>query len=128
MLAVVAQSRREAEDALQTIVVEWTELPAITSMQAAIAPGAPVIHPDLGDNLCFTRTIDTGGVEEAFARAHAVVEQRFAFGRHTGEIATTARISLVRRLCLDNPNGLHRLHRIGIRTSHFIADIFTRAG
>ncbi|MEO7296183.1 MAG: xanthine dehydrogenase family protein molybdopterin-binding subunit, partial [Candidatus Limnocylindria bacterium] len=84
VLAVVAQSRREAEDALQTIVVEWTELPAITSMEGAIAPGAPLIHPDLGDNVCFTRTIDTGAVDEAFARAHAVVEQRFAFGRHTG--------------------------------------------
>jgi aerobic carbon-monoxide dehydrogenase large subunit len=38
----------------------------------------------LGDNLCFARTLDTGGVDEAFARADAVFEDTFVFGRHTG--------------------------------------------
>jgi len=84
VLAVVAETRCQAEDALQTVLVEWTELPAVTSMEAALAPGTPAIHPDLGDNLCFSRIIDTGAVDEAFASADVVVEERFVFGRHTG--------------------------------------------
>ena len=43
-----------------------------------------MIHPDLGDNLAFTRSVDTGGVHDVFAGAHLVVEDTFRFGRHTG--------------------------------------------
>ncbi len=43
-----------------------------------------MIHPELGDNLCFTRSLDVGEVDAAFARADSVVETTFEFGRHTG--------------------------------------------
>ena len=121
VLAVVAQSRREAEDALQTIVVEWTELPAITSMQAAIAPDAYVIHPDLGDNVCFTRTIDTGAVDEAFAGAHAVVEQRFAFGRHTG-VPLETRSVLADYNASEQTLVVHQSHQ----APHMMQDLYAR--
>jgi len=82
--AVVAESRAEAEDALALIAVDWEELPAATDAEASLAADAPVIHPALGDNLCFTRSVESGAVEDAFARADAVVEQVFTFARHTG--------------------------------------------
>ena len=44
----------------------------------------PVIHPELGDNLCFQRVNESGKVDEAFAAAHKVVEATFHSGRHTG--------------------------------------------
>ena len=44
----------------------------------------PLIHPELGDNLCFTRSLNVGEVDDAFAKADAVVETTFEFGRHTG--------------------------------------------
>lgn len=84
VLAVVAESRREAEDALEAISVEWHELPAVTNAETALDPQTPVIHPSLGDNLCFERTIDNGAVDDAFARAAVTVEQTFRFNRHTG--------------------------------------------
>ena len=34
-------------------------------METALEPGTPVIHPELGDNLCFERVHDTGDVDEA---------------------------------------------------------------
>ena len=64
-------------------MTEWDVLPAVTDMKDALS-NRYVIHPDLGDNLCFTRSLDTGGVDAAFARADAVVETTFEFGRHTG--------------------------------------------
>src|ERR1044071_503631 len=79
--AVVAESRSQAEDAVQLIEAEWQELPVVVDMEEALA-GKTVIHPELGDNVCFRREHDTGGVEEAFAKADVVVEEPFHFGRH----------------------------------------------
>lgn len=84
VVAIVAETRAQAEDALAYLQVQWEELPAATDMETALDPATPLIHPDLGDNLCFTRSLDTGGVDEAFARADVVAETMFEFGRHTG--------------------------------------------
>src|SRR5207302_1152527 len=81
--AVVAESRSQAEDAVALIEAQWEELPVVVDMDEALT-GNTVIHPELGDNICFKRELDTGGVEEAFARADVVVEDTFHFGRHTG--------------------------------------------
>ena len=81
---VVAQTRAQAEDAVQLVEVEYEALPAVTDMETALDPATPVIHPELGDNLAFTRAIDTGGVADVFAQAHLVVEDSFRFARHTG--------------------------------------------
>lgn len=90
--AVAAESRALAEDAAARIEVEWEELPPIASAEASLAPGAPALHPELGDNLAFARTIDAGAVDEAFARAFAVVEDSFSFARHTGVCPETRSI------------------------------------
>ena len=84
VVAVVAQTRAQAEDALQHLEVEWDELPAVVSMETALHPDTPLIHPELGDNLCFTRSLEVGQVDEQFAQAHVVAEATFGFGRHTG--------------------------------------------
>ena len=84
VVAVVADTRAEAEDALQYLQVEWEALPVLTDMETALAADTMVLHPSLGDNLCFTRDLDTGGVDEAFASAAVVAETTFHFGRHTG--------------------------------------------
>ncbi len=81
--AVIAETRALAEDAVQLVEVEWEELPAVTDAETALDPATPVIHPELGNNLCFERAVDTGGVNEAFARADAVVEETFITSRHT---------------------------------------------
>lgn len=84
VLAIVAESRQQAEDALQTISVDWQPLPVVAHMETALNADTLVIHPELGDNLCFTKTIDTGGIDAVFARADCVVEETYHFGRHTG--------------------------------------------
>jgi carbon-monoxide dehydrogenase large subunit len=81
--AIVAQTRRQAEDALDHVVADWDVLPAVTDMQASLE-GKVVIHPDLGDNKCFNRELVTEGFEDAFAKADVVVEKVYEFSRHTG--------------------------------------------
>jgi carbon-monoxide dehydrogenase large subunit len=84
VVAVVAESRAAAEDGVAALELDWEELPAQTDMMTALEPGAVIIHPDLGDNLVFTRTAEAGDVAAAFAAAHRVVETEFITGRHTG--------------------------------------------
>src|SRR5882724_9788836 len=54
--AIVATSRALAEDAVEAVVVEYSELEAVTDMRTALEPLTPVIHQALGDNLAFERT------------------------------------------------------------------------
>jgi carbon-monoxide dehydrogenase large subunit len=84
VVAIVAETRVQAEDALQHLTVEWEDLPAVLETETALDAATPVIHPELGDNLCFARNLDTGGVDDAFAAADAVFEETYVFGRHTG--------------------------------------------
>src|SRR5262245_6580886 len=82
--AAVAESRAAAEDAAAKVAVAYEPLPAVVDMETALAPETPVIHADLGDNLCFQRVNESGKVDEALAAAHKVVEAIFHTGRHTG--------------------------------------------
>lgn len=84
VVAVVAQNRHLAEDAAQYVEIDYEELPVVVDMEKALDPGAPVIHPDLGDNLCFAREIDTGNWEEVAKAADLILERTFRFPRHTG--------------------------------------------
>jgi len=44
--AVAAETREAAEEAARLVEVEYEELPAVLDPHAALAPDAPVIHPD----------------------------------------------------------------------------------
>lgn len=74
---VVAEDRYQARDALDLIEVDYEELPAVTDMEEALKPDAPLVHEDLGTNLAFTWTVEGGDVDKAFADADVVVKQRF---------------------------------------------------
>lgn len=83
VVAVVADSRAEAEDAVEAIVIEFEELPAVVDIDLARTPGADRAAADLENNLCFHSRLDTGGIDTIFADAAHVVEEEFHFGRHT---------------------------------------------
>jgi hypothetical protein len=82
--AVVARTRAEAEDGCELVQVDYEELQAVIDPETALDAKTPVIHPDLGDNLCFERAHSAGDPDKGFADADAVVEATFLFGRHTG--------------------------------------------
>jgi CO/xanthine dehydrogenase Mo-binding subunit len=47
--AVAADTREQADEALARIDVEYEELPAVFDTDGALAPGAPVLHPDAAE-------------------------------------------------------------------------------
>src|SRR3954466_2648082 len=118
--AVVAESRSQAEDAVQLIEAEWEELPVVVDMEESLG-GKRVIHPEFTDNVCFSRELDTGGVDDVFASAHLVVEDTYHFGRHTG-------VCLEGRSILADYNaGEHSLTVYhSTQAPHMMQDIFSR--
>ncbi len=88
IVAVLAASRAEAEDAAALVEVDYEALPAVADAETALDAATPVIHAELGDNLAFENSHDLGDVDAAFAQAAAdggaIVEQTFHFARQTG--------------------------------------------
>jgi aerobic-type carbon monoxide dehydrogenase small subunit (CoxS/CutS family) len=117
---LVAETRAEAEDAVERIEVEWRELPVVAEMETALDPATPVIHPELGDNLAFRREIDAGEVDAAFARAHKIVEATFHTGRHTGVCPEPRSI-----LADWNPDGSLTVHHAG-QSPHMMQAILSK--
>ena len=118
--AVVAESRSQAEDAVALIEADWYELPVVVDMEASLR-GDYVIHEEFTDNVCFKREHDTGGVDEAFAQADAVVEDTFHFGRHTG-------VCLEGRAILADYNAAEHSLTVyhATQAPHMMQDIFSR--
>ncbi len=72
---VVAETRAQARDAAEAIVVDYAPLPAVSATEAAIAPGAPAVHDGVAGNLCYDWHIgDKAATDAAFAKAAKVVK------------------------------------------------------
>jgi carbon-monoxide dehydrogenase large subunit len=73
--AVIGETRFAAEDGAEAVVVDYEPLPAVATTRAAVAAGAPLVHPEFGNNLAFEiERGDRAKVEAAFAAASKVVE------------------------------------------------------
>jgi len=95
--AVLAESPAIAEQALDLIEVEYEELPKVTNIEEATAPGAIQVHPGdvaraelrgsvygaperfRGTNICYYLGFSRGDVEKGFAEADHVFEDTFRF-------------------------------------------------
>jgi carbon-monoxide dehydrogenase large subunit len=72
---VIAETRQQAKDAAELLVIDYGDLPAVSSTVDAIAPGAPTVHDDVAGNICYDWHIgDKAMVDAAFARADKVVK------------------------------------------------------
>jgi hypothetical protein len=49
----VAEDRHRAEDAVETIAVEYAPLPVVVDPEASLQPGATLVHDGSGDNVVF---------------------------------------------------------------------------
>src|SRR3989441_4730737 len=84
VVAVAAETAAAAHDAAARVSIDYTPLPAVLDPDAATAPGAPLIHPELGDNIIYETSMRGGEPDAAFAAAPRVWRGRFTTGRHTG--------------------------------------------
>jgi CO/xanthine dehydrogenase Mo-binding subunit len=95
--AVVADTEEAAAEALTLIDVEYEELPAVTTLAEALAPGAPLVHtaPPLaghfadlstlksrpGTNVCHQFRFERGRGTAALAEADLVLDDTYTFPR-----------------------------------------------
>jgi CO/xanthine dehydrogenase Mo-binding subunit/aerobic-type carbon monoxide dehydrogenase small subunit (CoxS/CutS family) len=76
--AVVAETVAAAEAGCALVSVDYEALLAVTSPAAALAPGAPQLHPDLAPgNVCASVNRVSGHPDAGFAVADAVYEGTF---------------------------------------------------
>jgi carbon-monoxide dehydrogenase large subunit len=111
--AVIAETRAQAVDAAELVVVDYDPLPAVTDLEAAIAEGAPVIWPEHGSNVCFETAL--GMEDDPLEGAEVVVSERIVSQRLAGvPMEPNAFIgvpgddgSLTVYLASQNPHSVH---------------------
>ncbi len=75
VVAVVAQTREQAQDAAERVTIDFEELPCVTDPRRAIEDGAPQLWPGAPNNIAAeSRYGDTKAMDDALSRAARVVE------------------------------------------------------
>ncbi|GAA4617454.1 xanthine dehydrogenase family protein molybdopterin-binding subunit [Saccharopolyspora hordei] len=81
LAVVVADDRYLAEDAAELVDVDLEPLPAVDTVDAALAADAPLLYPEWGDNVLVSMAPEDPAVDEAFAR-HRTVSGTFTTHRY----------------------------------------------
>lgn len=80
---VIAASRMQAEDGADLVELDLSPLPAVVEIESALAPTAPLLHPELELNCVLDREHVYGDVDAAFARATHTVEIETHYPRNS---------------------------------------------
>ncbi len=84
---VVASDRYTAEDALALIDVDYEPLPVVSpaNLEEAIAPGAPLVHPDVPENIAAHLVQQVGDIDAAFREAAHVFQRHVRLDRSSSQ-------------------------------------------
>lgn len=83
VVAIVAESRYAAEDALEGVIIEYDPLPFAIDPYDGAAPDAPLIHEEAGTNTIISREFARGEVDRVMEEAPVRVSGRFRMTRKT---------------------------------------------
>src|SRR4051812_30389923 len=82
---VVAETKAQAMDAAEAVVVDYEELPFVLHADDALAPGAPAVWDEVPNNMPVETWFgDREATDKAFATADHIVKRDFQIGRVTG--------------------------------------------
>ena len=81
---VVGTDKYSVVDAAEDVIVEYDPLPVVVDMEKALEDGAPLVHEEFGSNRSHEWTLAGGDVEQGFAEADVVIEQRIVNHRTAG--------------------------------------------
>src|SRR5258706_12209376 len=84
VVAVVAEDRYLAEDALELIDIEYAPLGAVTDPEFAASENAPRLHEEAATNVLIAREFRKGDAAGDLATAHVRVRDRFEMTRKAG--------------------------------------------
>jgi hypothetical protein len=78
VVMVIADTLLAAQDAAESVAIDYEPLPAVTDALAALQPAAPLLHDGVPGNLALDTAFgDAAACEAAFAAAQVVVAQTF---------------------------------------------------
>ena len=77
---VIAESEEIAARARELIRVVYHDMPVVDTVDRALAPNAPVLHPQKGSNVMTTFRVAKGDVQAGFAAADVIVEATYEMG------------------------------------------------
>ncbi len=77
---VAAESAEAAAAGAALVQVDYEDLPAVFDPEAAMQPGAPIVHPAKGSNILFHCPIRKGDIARGFAEADIVLDGEFQTG------------------------------------------------
>ncbi|HXF42062.1 MAG TPA: xanthine dehydrogenase family protein molybdopterin-binding subunit [Blastocatellia bacterium] len=77
---VVATDRYAARDAIDLIMIDYEELPAVVDVEAA-AKGGPLVYEEYGDNIAYKLTAGEGDIDAALKVSDRVITQRIVHQR-----------------------------------------------
>lgn len=126
--AVVAETRWQAQDAVDAIHVEYQTLPAVIDPEAAMEPGAPLVQDTIAYEFGTGNTFDAeyririGDYDRVREQAAVVVRERFTTGR-------THAAALEPHGCVadyDVPSGRLTLYS-STQMVHILRDALSRA-
>ncbi len=81
LACVIAESRYVAEDAFADIEVDLEPLDVVADLEAALEPGAPLVHDELGTNLASYVKQEKGDYAAARGQADTVIGRRIVVDR-----------------------------------------------
>jgi carbon-monoxide dehydrogenase large subunit len=84
VVAVVAEDRYLAEDALELIDIVYAPLGAVTDPEFAASENAPLLHEEAATNVLIAREFKKGDAAADLAAAHVRVRDRFEMTRKAG--------------------------------------------
>ncbi|MDR0359902.1 MAG: xanthine dehydrogenase family protein molybdopterin-binding subunit, partial [bacterium] len=82
--AVLTGDPYRSEDAAELLDVEYEPLKTVLTIDEALDPSAPVLHPGWRDNVFVRRERGDGDVEATAREADLIVRRTFRTHRHTG--------------------------------------------
>lgn len=83
VVAVVAETRAQAEDAAEKVRVSYEPLPYVINAEDALKPESPPVHPEHGSNVLLDKTFVWGEVEKDFAESPRHLSLRVTWGRNS---------------------------------------------
>ena len=82
--AVVAETRAQAVDAAERVVVDYDPLPSVMNPVDALSPDAPLLFSEHGTNVCFASTFPEEGDADPLVGADVVAEVSMVSQRLAG--------------------------------------------
>jgi carbon-monoxide dehydrogenase large subunit len=80
---IVARDKAAAQDALEAVDIDYEQLPAVLDMEAALAEGADLVHPNTTSNKSYTWVFESGAagtgqpIDDVLNAAEVTLKRRF---------------------------------------------------